>query len=56
MNMSKQLEFQFYTDLFEEICALGTLRMPLNPLKRNKGAPGIDGITIEKFEENLEEN
>ena len=28
---------------------------PSNLVKRNDGAPGIDGITIDKFEENLEE-
>lgn len=56
MNKSKQLEFQFHIDLFEEICALTTLREAFKSVKRNKGAPGIDGITIEKYEENLEEN
>ena len=56
MNKSKQLEFQFQTDLFEQICALETLRDAFRAVKRNKGAPGIDGITIEKYEENLEEN
>jgi len=56
MNMSEQLEFQFQTDLFKEICAFGTLRDAFKAVKRNKGAPGIDGITIEKYEENLEEN
>jgi RNA-directed DNA polymerase len=56
MNMSEQLEFQFQSDLFEEICKLGTLREAFKTVKRNKGAPGIDGITIEKYEEKLEEN
>ncbi len=54
--MSEQLEFQFQTDLFKKICALETLREAFKSVKRNKGAPGIDGITIEKYEENLEEN
>ena len=56
MNKGKQLEFQFQTDLFEQICALETLREAFKSVKRNKGAPGIDGITIEKYEENLEGN
>ncbi len=43
-------------DLFEDICALGTLRKAFKLVKQNKGAPGIDGITIEEYEENLEEN
>lgn len=56
MNKSEQLEFQFNSDFFEEICKLGTLKEAFKSVKRNKGAPGIDGITIEKYEENLEEN
>lgn len=56
MNKSKQSEFQFQTDLFEKICALETLKESFKAVKRNKGAPGIDGITIEKYAENLEEN
>lgn len=56
MNKSEQLEFQFQLDLFEEICKFGTLREAFKAVKRNKGAPGIDGITIEKYEEKLEEN
>lgn len=54
--MNKQLEFQFYNDLFEEICAYDRLRMAFESVKRNKGAPGIDGITIDMYAENLEEN
>jgi len=56
MNMSEQLEFQFQTDLFLKICALETLKESFKTVKRNKGAPGVDGITIAKYEENLEEN
>jgi group II intron reverse transcriptase/maturase len=56
MNKSKQLEFQFETDLFKKICAFDTLKEAFYAVKRNKGAPGIDGITIEKYEENLEKN
>jgi group II intron reverse transcriptase/maturase len=56
MNKSKQLDFQFKSDLFEEICKLGTLWEAFKAVKRNKGSPGIDGITIEKYEEELEKN
>lgn len=56
MNKSKQLEFQFQTDLFEKISSLETLRESFKTVKRNKGAAGIDGTTIEKYAENLEEN
>jgi RNA-directed DNA polymerase len=55
MNMSGQLHFNFEDDIFETICELDTLRKAFKLVKRNKGAPGIDGITIEKYEENLEE-
>ena len=43
MNKSKQLEFQYQTDLFTDICALETLREAFKAVKRNKGAPGVDG-------------
>jgi group II intron reverse transcriptase/maturase len=56
MNKSQQPEFRFQTDLFAGICALETLRESFKAVKRNKGAPGIDRITVEKYEENLEEN
>jgi len=56
MDKSEQLEFQFHEDLFKKICALDTLRTAFKTVKRNKGAPGIDGITIEEYEKNLEEN
>lgn len=58
MNKSEQLEFQFQRDkdLFKEICNLDNLRTAFKAVKRNKGAPGIDGITIEEYERNLEEN
>ena len=56
MDKSQQLEFQFQRDLFEEICALETLRRAFKAVKRNKGAAGIDGISIERYEEDLEIN
>jgi RNA-directed DNA polymerase len=39
--------------LLEEICAETNLRKAFKLVKRNKGAPGIDGKTIEAFEQNL---
>jgi len=56
MQKSEQLEFQFHEDLLKKICAFDTLRQAFKAVKRNKGAPGIDGITIEEYEKNLEEN
>lgn len=56
MNKSEQLEFQFHEDLFRKICALDTLREAFKAVKRNKGAPGIDGVTIGEYEKDLEKN
>lgn len=56
MNKSEQLEFQFHEDLFRKICALDTLREAFKAVKRNKGAPGIDGVTIEEYEKDLIKN
>lgn len=49
-----QLEFKFHEgNLLEEICQEDNLRQAFKLVKRNKGAPGIDGITIEDYEQNL---
>lgn len=56
MNKSEQFEFQFETDLFRKICNTDTLREAFKAVKRNKGAPGVDGISIEMYAENLEKN
>lgn len=37
------------TALFETVCDLHVLREAFRAAKRNKGAPGIDGVTIEEF-------
>jgi RNA-directed DNA polymerase len=51
-----QLEFKelYERSLFEKILNIDNLRMSFTRVKRNKGAPGIDGITIEEYEQNLE--
>ena len=49
-----RLEFKVHEGkLLEEICKEDNLRKAFKLVKRNKGAPGIDGITIEDFEQNL---
>jgi hypothetical protein len=47
-----QLEFGFKDkrNLFETILDTFNLRIAFKRVKKNKGAPGIDGITIEKYE------
>ena len=51
-----QLEFKLHDgDLLEEICELHNLEAAFKLVKNNKGAPGIDGITIDMYEENLDQ-
>lgn len=51
-----QLEFKFHDgDLLEDICEMRNLQKSFKLVKRNKGAPGIDGITIDAYEQNLEQ-
>lgn len=50
------MEFQFHNrGTFEEICELSNLYHAFKSVKRNKGAPGIDGKSIETYEANLKE-
>lgn len=41
--------------LFEQIINLGELTRAFKAVKANKGAPGLDGITVEAFGERLQE-
>lgn len=51
-----QMEFKFQRKgILEEICEIHNLRAAFKLVRRNKGAPGIDGITISKYEENLDQ-
>ena len=47
------MEFQFNKGTLEEICGIPTLLQAFKLVKKNKGAPGIDGITIEEYEADL---
>lgn len=40
--------------LFDKLCELPTLRGGFDAVRRNKGAPGIDGITVERFSQELD--
>ena len=42
-------------ELFDRLCSTTVLKEGFKAVKRNKGAPGIDGITTKVFEANLEE-
>lgn len=50
-----ELGFEDKRNLFEKILDIHNLKNAFRHVKKNKGAPGIDGITIEKYEENIEE-
>jgi len=41
--------------LFEELCTAHWLKAGLRCVRKNKGAPGIDGVSIEEFETRLDE-
>jgi len=41
--------------LFEKLCDQSNLEAGFKAVKKNKGAPGIDGVTIKEFESRLEE-
>ena len=41
--------------LFEELCTIERLRAGFRRVKKNKGSPGVDGITIAEFESRLSE-
>ena len=43
------------TRLFDRLCETEWLRAGFNRVKKNKGSPGIDGITITEFESRLNE-
>jgi retron-type reverse transcriptase len=46
--------FQNEERLFEKLCEPFWLGLGFSDVKKNRGAPGIDGITIEDFSDNLE--
>lgn len=56
MRNQNQTEIQFNKGTLEEICDVSNLLKAFKLVKRNKGAPGIDGITIEEYETNLTTN
>ena len=54
-EMSEVNLFNYQLDLFERICSLEGLKSAFRDVRRNGGAPGVDGITIEVFESRLTE-
>jgi len=42
--------------LIDKMYAMSNLEEAFQAVKKNKGAPGVDGVTIAKYEEKLEDN
>ena len=40
-------------NLFERICSIEELERAFAAVRRNRGAPGVDGVTVQEFEKNL---
>jgi RNA-directed DNA polymerase len=51
--MSELNLLNYQQGLFERICSIEELELAFKAVKRNGGAPGVDGITIEDFEKRL---
>ncbi len=41
--------------LFEQLCAMENLRAGFHDVRKNKGSPGVDGVTLEVYESRLVE-
>ncbi len=48
LNMKDEVTFMT-TELFDEVLSSDNLRWAWQRVKANKGAPGIDGVTIAEF-------
>ena len=53
--MATQFQLIDEARLFETLCSVQTLRWGFEHVKRNDGAPGIDGVTLAAFATNLDE-
>ena len=53
--MSKIDLFNYQLNLFERICSVEELERGFRLVKRNGGAPGVDGVTVEEFASRAQE-
>ena len=51
--MATQLSLSMERHLFDAICSPSALRRAFKDVRRNKGAPGVDGVTVQVFELSL---
>ena len=57
-EVSKARQLNLFVDersLFEKLCDLHNLRAGFKAVKKNGGAPGVDGVTVEEYEGRLDE-
>jgi RNA-directed DNA polymerase len=57
-EISKARQLNLFVDersLFEKLCDLHNLQAGFKAVKKNGGAPGVDGVTVEEFESRLDE-
>ena len=52
----RSLKLKYSEKLFEEVISEDQLRIAYKAVRSNRGSPGIDEISVEKYGENLEEN
>ena len=51
-----KLNLEYQTDkLFEQISSIGQLKIAFKAVRANGGAPGVDGVSVEQYGEDLEE-
>lgn len=55
MKKTDQLNLDFQESLFDRICDKYLLKEAFREVKRNKGASGVDGVTVDDFEHKLDE-
>jgi len=51
--MSKVDLFNYQQSLFERVCSFEELKLAFEAVKKNGGAPGVDGVTVQDFKGNL---
>ena len=54
----KMRQMELFVDkrsLFEKLCSIEYLEKGFTAVKKNRGAPGVDGVTIDDFGSRLEE-
>ncbi len=57
-EISKARQRNLFVDersLFEKLCDLHNLQAGFKAVKKNGGAPGVDGVTVEEYEDRLDE-